>query len=225
MQRRNIFQMSVFILAFSLTACVGNGGSKPSNSQTLGVQPDGAVVKSIFKMVMTSDATGVHLTDTSGYPANFPVTVINSPSTTMTISTAKITVPPITSAPLSFGSLFYTALQDNNLRVCGASAADHCSTAIIRVYTIGTAGPGFWNAKDGYGMPITTMLIGGPAQTVGLNVAGAVELERAMIRIDQNVLRLADFPILPEFTINTDFTNAGTGTYYTTLVVEYVLLP
>ncbi|MGZ3722725.1 MAG: hypothetical protein ACXVA9_07345 [Bdellovibrionales bacterium] len=227
--RSSIKISALCLMVMGIAACQGNGNSNSdshaSNPPPLGLQPDGVIVKSVFKIFITGDAKGIHLTDVTGNPGNIPITVINGPDTEMTVSTAKVIVPPITSAPLTFGSLLLTNLTDNNLRGCGTNSHAHCGTAIIRVYTTGAPGAGFYNITDGYGMPITATPKGGTAMTVGLGAANSVVIQSLTIPNNQNVLRLADFSPAPEFEIKSDFSNAGAGTYSATIVVEYGLLP
>lgn len=225
--RTSLKVSALFLVVLGISACQGKGSedSHTTSPPLLGLQPDGVVVKSIFKIFITGDATGVHITDVNGNPANFPVTVINGPNTQMTINTGKVVVPPIKSAPLTFGSLVLSLLEDNNLRNCGTSAKEHCGHAIIRVYTTGTIGDGFYNAIDGYGAPITATPPGSKDLPVGLGAANAAVVQSLVIPKNKNVLRLSDFSPAPEFEIKSDFTNAGAGTYSTTIVVEYGLLP
>ena len=89
-----------------------------------------------------------------------------------------------------------------------------------RTYTTGVAGAGIWNAADGYGAPLTT---GSPASTIGLGTTGAVNVQSYTIPSNKNVLNLSDFTGSPKYTFAADFTNAGAGTYSTTLVIEYGL--
>jgi hypothetical protein len=127
---------------------------------------------------------------------------------------------------VDFGYLAISGLSDNNLRVCGAAGNERCGTAQIRMYTTGVAGAGIWNDADAWGAPITAALEGTEATgTVGLDVAGAVVLQSVAIPATTRVLRLSDITPAPRYNVKADFTDAGAGTYTTTLVLEYVLAP
>lgn len=118
----------------------------------------------------------------------------------------------------SYGVLDISDLRDNDLSACGANQDERCTVAGIRVYTTGTPGAGLWNAEEGYGIPILT-----DGNEIGL--AGGGEQVVASFSIDRRrVVRLADFNrgqgvSIP---IDVDFTDAGAGTFATTLVVEYI---
>jgi hypothetical protein len=140
----------------------------------------------------------------------------------MTLDNNSLIVPAISSQLLSFGSIKITDLLDNDLKVCGSNGKQKCGTALIRVYTTGVGGAGLYNTLDGYGAPI----LAGQTQLspVGLNVSGAAVMQTIAIPNNKNVLRYSDF-VNPIYTVNIDFSNAGTGSYSTTLIVEYALAP
>jgi hypothetical protein len=114
--------------------------------------------------------------------------------------------------------------MDNNLNVCGTNGHTHCGTALIRMYTTGQPGAGLYNTTDQFGAPITA----GPVTTllpVGLGTSGAAVLQSISIPSHKHVVRLSDFSPAPNYAVQADFTDAGAGTYSTTLVVEYALAP
>jgi hypothetical protein len=150
-----------------------------------------------------------------------PVSVTLASSTSMTIDNSKFTVPAISNAVLSFGSLLVNTLHDNNLNVCGTDGKTKCGTALLRAYTSGVAGAGLWNATDGYGAPITASLTN--PLTVGLGAAGAAIMQTFAIPASKHVIQLKDFTATPSYAISVDFTLAGAGSYSTTLVIEYGL--
>lgn len=152
---------------------------------------------------------------------NQPATVVLASNTQMTLSTAAFRVPTPANSVLSFGSLSIGTLITNNLRVCGSEGTEKCTKAFFRIYTTGVAGSGFWNATDGYGMPIT--VTGPTSGSPGLGVSGAIEVQSIALAADKNVVRLTDFTPAPKYTVSANFTNAGAGTYATTMVVEFVL--
>ena len=97
---------------------------------------------------------------------------------------------------------------------------------MIRTYTTGRTGAVVWNDVDQYGAPISTSLDGMPPMgIVGLNPEGAYILEQIEIPASKHVVRVSDFAPPPRFNYQADFTDAGAGTYSTTLVIEYILAP
>lgn len=154
-----------------------------------------------------------------------PVQIVNDASTTFTLDVSRFAIPRAANAVLDFGSVAVGGLFDNDLRRCGTNGNAKCTKAFLRMFTTGVAGAGLYNAAGGYGMPITAGLSGATAQTVGLEVANSVVLQTITIAANKNVLRLLDFAPVPAFLIKSDFSDAGAGSYSTTLVLEYGLLP
>lgn len=138
---------------------------------------------------------------------------------TFTLSTTNFTTPA-PSDLASYGTLDVSALRDNNLRVCGASGTAKCTLAGIRIYTTGTPQAGLWNADDEYGAPILT-----GTKNIGLNVSGAAIVKTIAIAASKRNVRLADFVASGPYAIpiSVDFSDAGAGSYSSTLVVEYYL--
>jgi hypothetical protein len=152
------------------------------------------------------------------------VTIVNAANVAMTLDASQWFIPTINSAPLDFGNLSINSLQDNNLSVCGSNGKQKCNNAVIRIYTSGQTGAGVWNSVDGYGMPITAALVNTVAVgTVGLNSANSVTLQTQAISSNTHVLRQTDFTVTPKYNVKSDFTNAGAGTYSTTVVIDYGL--
>lgn len=182
---------------------------------------DGSVVKSraILNIGLgdTTQRKGLEFATSQ----SIPISVTNAASTSAAFSTTNFVIPSITSTILSFGSISMSQLSDNNLAVCGSNARTQCTGAQIRMYTTGVAGAGVYNASGGYGAPLsagqnTTLT------TVGLNSTNAASLQTATISSSMHVLGLSAFST-PSYNIQADFSNAGTGSYSTTLVIEYVL--
>ncbi len=219
----------ILSLSIGLGACAGGGGSAPPLSPVAppapdeGLNSDTMVVKSLYMMTVKTSSIGAFAIEELANPTDVPVTVINAPEVNMEVDKTKFIVPAIKSEPLSFGQLIVSSLRDNNLKVCGSSGKTKCTKAYIRIYTKGVAGAGMWNATDGYGAPITATLGTNAPQTVGLNQAAAAVVLQVSIAGNKNVFRLSDFGVSPDFKIDSDFSNAGAGTYSTTLVVEYGL--
>ncbi len=155
---------------------------------------------------------------------NVPVSTTVSPSTSFTLDTSLFSVPssPTAFAVNDFGFLQVGTLKDNNLDVCGTQGNQHCGTAMIRMYTTGTAGAGLWNSVDQYGAPITAGLSSGSLSTVGLNEAGAAVMQQITLAANKHTIQIGDFTT-PKYDVKVDFTNAGSGAYATTLVLEYAL--
>jgi hypothetical protein len=211
----------VFVLsgsnAYSLELPVGHTAAR-----------DGVVVHSRTSITISANTNSKLISAESAESAvssnGISIVVNNAPSTMSTLDTSLFIVPQITSDLLTFGSLRIQSLKDNNLKVCGPNANEKCTTALIRLYTTGTAGPGLWNDADGYGAPI--MVGQDPAMMgeVGLGSENAIIVQTASIPGTKNVLTTLDFPNA-QYQVDVDFSNAGAGSYGTTLVVEYALAP
>jgi len=89
--------------------------------------------------------------------------------------------------------------------------------------SIGADGAGLYNSADGYGAPISSGLQNSASYSIGLGPSGAATLQSFVIPANKNVLRLSDFSPTPVYQLAADFTNAGAGTYETTVVIEYLL--
>ena len=142
-----------------------------------------------------------------------------SRATTFTVDTSQFKAPPISSAMLDFGYLQVSSLNDTSINVCGAAGNKKCTKAMLQLYTTGVGGAGIYNVADSYGSPLYSALTS--PLVVGLNQANAAIMQS--ITISGNRVRLSDFTPTPRYHITSDFTNAGKGTYQTTLVVEYAL--
>ncbi len=130
----------------------------------------------------------------------------------------------MSNALLDFGNLSISTLKDNDLNQCGERGNQHCGTAFFRIYTTGVAGAGFYNSADAYGVPMTAGLAGN-LMNIGLNAVDAAMVQSISIPSNKHVVHLFDFNPAPVFTFKGDFTNAGAGTYSTTITVEFALAP
>jgi hypothetical protein len=179
------------------------------------------VSKSITTLTISTDNfTGVSVMAVP--PKTIPISVINAPNSSMVVDSTAFVVPAVANAVLNFGTIKVTSLVDNNLNVCGASGTAACTNAVIRIYTTG-AGPGIFNAVGGYGMPIAAKVGTTALQNIGLTAANAAIVQTHAIPATQHAIHLSDFSLTPVYAISSDFTNAGAGTYSTTLVIEYGL--
>ena len=146
----------------------------------------------------------------------------NAPEVLFTLNTTKLVAGTLNSAfTLSLGYMQISALVDNTLEVCGPTGNMQCTDAIFRVYTLGNIA-GLVNTTDPnpYGAPIFVTGLN-PKIPLTLNEPG-VELEDSTIGSAQHLLRLSNFPT-QTFYVTSDFTNAGSGSYSSTIVFEYVL--
>lgn len=156
-------------------------------------------------------------------PISQPVTVVLAPNTTMTMSSANFVTPPLSNEVLSFGFLELTALSTNDLRKCPTNQGKKCTKAILRVYTSGVDGAGFYNTEDGYGVPLLATGVN-PEAEVGLGAENSYIVQQITIPTNKNTIRLSDFS-QTLINVNGDFSNAGAGTYSTTINVEFALAP
>lgn len=221
--------MRLFLVMLLGTAFVSGCGAAPDltslNPERSSPDADGVVVKgrATFNVIVGEESARMALASAT---ATQPITVTVNASTTMTASNAGFAAPAtITNEVLSFGSLQITSLKDNNIKVCGTNGNQRCGKALIRMYTTGQTGAGLWNATDGYGAPILAGIEGATPGTVGLGTAGATVLQSYTVASGKNVIQLSDFGPAQSYGVKVDFSNAGAGTYQTTLVLEYALAP
>ncbi len=208
----------LFLFCVALLAACG----KSSNNPLDGVRPDEYVVRAHAEFQVTANTAGEAIAR-SAISQTQPVSVTLAASTTMTLDNSSFVAPTITNGVMDFGNLKISALADNNLKVCGAGGNQKCGTALFRIFTQGVAGAGIFNAADNFGAPLSATLT--TPLTVGLLVANAAVMQTTTIAANKNVVRLSDFTPTPTYNIKADFTNAGAGSYTTTIVVEYALAP
>ena len=161
----------------------------------------------------------VFMTNAYAATGSTTVTYNNSGSTTFTINVGSFTPGGFTGTTLSLGSVGVATISDNNLKVCGTGNTK-CVTAVIRAYTTGTIA-GFVNTAESYGAPVYTGTLN-PTSPVGLLAAGSVQVQTISIANNKHTISLSDFPA-PTYTVNSDFSNAGAGSYTMTYVLEYAL--
>lgn len=216
-------QRGFLLVGFLATAVLASGCGKIEDIANLkrpsSQRPDSVVVKSRALMVVETDGAESGLVRIS---TTQPISVINDASVRMTVSNADFTLPVVDNSIKDFGFLEITELFDNNVRVCGDSGKEKCTRALFRVYTTGIAGSGLYNTAHGYGVPLLAGLTGSLLE-VGLNTAGAVSVQSLDLPHNKNVVRLSDFSPAARYNVQVDFTNAGAGSFATTLVLEYGL--
>ncbi|MGE3682875.1 MAG: hypothetical protein AB7G93_14215 [Bdellovibrionales bacterium] len=217
-------QIACILGAAGIAGLIGcSGGMKAAPVQSpveVGFTIQG-VVKGRAVLQVSTDKRGDRVI--SSESGKIPISIVNGPDVHFSVDTSTFQIPEIANAVLDFGSLGIADLFDNDLKVCGANGKKKCSLAFIRVYTTGTPGPGLYNLDENYGLPITSRLDGGIEQTVGLDQNGAAVMQTVPITNKMHVLRLADFSPTPVYFIKSDFTQAGSGDFSTTLVIEYGL--
>lgn len=228
-----VLGLSAVVLATGCSRAMGVSGTSlaSSNSSSPTAQGTQYIVRSQVTTPLTTGGSDVHADDSTsglGNPLDIPdgVTLTNAPYTAMTVDLTQLVANPvITNADIDLGYVQVDSLTDNDLFVCAdpvTSAAVQCGTAILRMYTIGQPGPGLWNPAQDYGVPLLAGLTF-PLTDFGVGPSNAVILQTYSIPSTEHVLQLSDFSPVPRFDINADFTNAGAGTFSTTLVFEYAL--
>lgn len=227
---------SVFVLLVALLTLAGCGSDAPQNNggsaealppvgQPL---PDDSIVRgrAQFQVSASNDtAFNKFFKELMPYAyaatGGYTVTYTNAASVSFTINVAAFAAAGFSGDTLSLGHVDLASLDDNNLKICGVGGNQKCQKAIIRVYTTGSVS-GFVNTDDGaYGAPVYAGSLN-PLTAVGLNSAGAVQVQVVTIAGNKNRLRLSDFSS-PQYNVNADFANAGSGNYSMNFVVEYVL--
>lgn len=233
---RSLTTCTVLIFTSLLGAC----GPLPSSIQVtekdvlppVGVPfDDGAVVhgRAITTVVSDHDGSIAKVLRKIGLSVAYAqssgstiVTSINADSTQFSINATNLVAGGFNGDTLSLGEFSIAGLNDNKLRVCGSNGRTKCTKAVIRVYTMGSLS-GFVNTADSYGVPVYCGTLN-PTTAVGLLAAGSVQVQNIAIPANKNKLTIADFPS-PTYGVGSDFSNAGSGSYAMTFVVEYVLLP
>ncbi|NJM09920.1 MAG: hypothetical protein HC883_03240 [Bdellovibrionaceae bacterium] len=214
---------ALFVSTLLLAACSGKRGGS-NNTAAVTPTPGPSELQGLVKgTAYIPVIVGQHGQIQPMAAHKFPVTVVNPPNVVFDINTDATVMPVISNSMLDFGKIAVSSLTDNDLRVCGANGNKKCAQAFIRIYTTGTPGAGAWNSEGGYGMPIYSNQTGSAPLTVGLDAANAAVVQTIKIPNNKHVLRLSDFPN-PAYELRADFTEAGAGSYSTTLVIEYGLL-
>lgn len=119
---------------------------------------------------------------------------------------------------LSFGKFSIHQIRDNHLRACGDNENEKCNFAAIRIYTKGTPGEGYWNSEENYGLPITSGNEIIPFYEDGFLAVDIVDISGI------RVLKSKHFSdAIKNIPIAVDFSDAAYGTYYTELVIDYIV--
>lgn len=203
----------------------GGGSSLPPVGVPL---DDDSVIRgqAVYEVQMSNETAMIKLLSSfipKAYAATgtSTVTYVNAASVSFTINVANFGAQGMTGNTLNLGNVALASLDDNHLKVCGVGGNQKCLKAIIRVYTTGSVS-GFVNTDDGtYGAPLYAGTLN-PTSPVGLTVSNAVQVQVVNIPSNMNRIKLSDFPT-PTYAVTSDFSNAGSGTYSMTFVVEYAL--
>jgi hypothetical protein len=228
--------IAILTITLMLTACGGAkldsvGSVIPANLTPVGeVDSNGIVIKSRAAFTISTDSPSLAKTlfrnllpSAYALTGSQGVTVVNSANSTMTLDATAFLLPAVTNAALNFGSLTVSNLQDNSLSVCGTSGKTKCGTALIQMYTSGQPGAGLWNAVEAYGVPITAKLdTTTTVQTLNTS-ASKVTVQSVSIAPNLKVLRNTNFANALKYDVGSDFTDAGSGSFTTTIIVEYGL--
>lgn len=224
----------IVCLSLMMAACGGGDSSSGSGGGGAPAEPvgvvssDDSVIKgrAVYQVDAQSTSALLRLFNMfqMAYAATGTTTVTytNAASVSFQINIASFGAGSFTGSTLSLGTFGLSDIDDNHLKVCNPGGNTKCTKAAIRVYTTGSVA-GFVHTTDSYGAPVYAGTLN-PTTEVGLNTAGSVQVQQITIASNKNRLRLSDFPS-PTYGATSDFSNAGSGSYSMTFVVEYILLP
>lgn len=218
--------MKNLIWALAMLALVGCGTDNFSGFDKGG---DGSVIDPATVVVRSRAEIQFSVGETAGsgrfasQSETKVITVTNEQNTSFGIEEGEFVIPTVDGEHEDFGYLAINDLRDNNLKVCGANGLQKCSKALIRLYTSGVAGAGIYNSAEGYGVPLSATLT--TPLTIGLDAVQAAVMQVITIPANKRVVNLSDFSPVPRYQIKADFTEAGTGSFSTNLIVEYALAP
>lgn len=160
--------------------------------------------------------------------ATVSVTYNNPSATAFTVNTSSFgNAITLTGDTLNLGSITLASLNDNTLRVCtGVGApANKCNRLYIRVFTLGST-PGFINTDAGYSIDVFAAglpsAIGVSPSATAASVPGAATVYTYTIPNGMNRVRLSNLSA-PAIPITADVSNAGSGSYSMSVVIQYAL--
>jgi hypothetical protein len=242
--------LSMVLTMAMLTACskgfeVNTGGLPPTGAPApsddwlivdravvvVSQNPDGTYTAKILpKIFGLFVSTAYAYTGAAAPQATLNAITYNNPASTVGFTLSQATTAgSYTGDILSFGNFAITGLDDNTLNKCSVSGVDSgagtakCTRAAIRVYSatgnLNSSTGVFCNATDNYCVPLTVNSV-----AVGVGVANAAYAQNLTIASNKNRLRVTDFTTAQaNFPVAMDMSNAGSGSYSATLIVEYVL--
>lgn len=225
---------SVLVIALALSAC-GRETSRtgPGPIPEPGPRADNSVVRGIAVFTIESEQASavsklMHdfnnlfmLQSAFASTATTTVTYNNAAAVIFTVNTTNLVPGSFSGLNLNLGSFNITALKDNDTEVCGPLNDQQCANAYLRVYTTGSL-PGFVNTSHSpqYSTPLYTSgesaLVPMVLNSPGTNIKSVLGMAPT-----KHVVNLVDF-VTTSYTVKTDFTNGGYGSYSATYVIEYV---
>jgi hypothetical protein len=120
---------------------------------------------------------------------------------------------------LNIGNIVVSNLKANKLKICGLSGNQKCSVAVIRAFTLPTPSfesvNGLINTTDGYG---SELLI----ENMVLENDTPIVLSTFNIPVNKNKIDESNFSNV-DYSLISDFSNAGFGNYTATIVIELAL--
>jgi hypothetical protein len=159
--------------------------------------------------------------------ASVSITYTNAAASSFSLTPGAITTSPTVSMDglsLNFGNISIGDIDDNSLKKCttvgqeSSNGNQKCNTAIIRVYSPSGGADGvFCNAVDAYCVPMNA-----DAGTFGVGVANAKTVLTHSIPGNVNRLRSSQFAST-SWPLAVDISNAGSGDYAATVIIEYAL--
>jgi len=200
-----------------VTAC----GSEDPSANPVSIPESNIVVRATAEMPISMGGQGRLFGRNATKKADVAIRITNPAIVSMSVDDSEIAVPEMNLNIEDFGWLEISDLRDNDLKACGPDGRTKCNRALIRMYTTGEAGAGFYNSEERYGVPILATLTA-PLE-LGLSAAQAVVIQSLVIPDSKRVVRLEDFGAVPKYNIDGDFREAGAGSFSTTLVIEYAL--
>jgi len=220
----------IFATIFLVSACGGSVTEAPSPNTPLepvgSPTSDGSVVHGRAIITVTNQQPTamnklfqkIFIAQAYAQSNSSTVTYTDADTTVFTVNTTSLGATGFTGTTLNLGKIALAAISDNNLEVCGTNGTTQCTTAVVRVYTTGSIA-GFVNTAGSYGAPVYS----GTTTPVGLTVANAVVLKSVNLPATKHAVIPTDFPAA-NYTITSDFSNAGAGSYSMTFVIEYALM-
>lgn len=184
---------------------------------------DGWIVKASHEIAINSYLdTALSLSSKSAGDHSTEISVTIPKAQQFEADASKIVFPETIEFKVqSIGQYEITKLLDNDLDVCGEDGSSKCTEAAVRIYSKETAGDGLWNEAGAYGAPITT-----GESTILLGEDNAATLATYPIPETDRNIKLTDLTggkKSLKIPLKVDFSLVGSGTFTTTLQVDYVV--
>lgn len=202
----------IILIAILLTFIVGCGEAERFDSIT---PEKDVIVRDRSTIVITASPDSGSYRE-AGSTSQTTVTVTNSLRNSMTVDFSMVSGhETATTDSFVLGNVVLVALQDNDLKQCGPNHNVQCNHAGIRMYV--QSNTGLWNSTDNYGTPLLANGL-----SVGTSAANAAIVALYPVSPNQHAISLANFNPA-KYLMTANFSQAGTGTYSATLVLEYYL--